>query len=343
MKFQTLFTLFSIIAAVKADLYEQGDNYSTFTPTDGILSGATTDFTQSFGIAINPIVSSVVLSSVTTEENGEVVVTQIGDGQIQAATSTNHIVVTQIGDGQIQAGTATTTSTTASSSYISIPVVTQIGDGQIQATTLTTITTSSTSVDSLSPSSSSEEVVIVTTKVTKVTKKYVTVGYTPSSSSSSFSSSSSESSSDDVTTTYTVTPTTTVYSTLTSANLPTLAPTTVIVDKRAPFASVEKRDLPETCYADGDLSMTLTDSILYDSQGRIGSIVANYQFQFDGPTPQNGAIYTAGWSIYDGKLALGQSTTFYQCLSGDFYNLYEISIGEQCTAVELEIVVYGEC
>ena len=89
--------------------------------------------------------------------------------------------------------------------------------------------------------------------------------------------------------------------------------------------------------------MNLHNGILTDSKGRIGSIVANQQFQFDGPPPQAGAIYAAGWSIKDGKLAIGNSTTFYQCLSGNFYNLYAEHIGSKCEPVELDIVELVDC
>lgn len=70
--------------------------------------------------------------------------------------------------------------------------------------------------------------------------------------------------------------------------------------------------------------MRLANGVLIDSLGRIGSIVANRQFQFDGPPAQAGAIYTGGWSVCpDGLLALGSSKTFYQCDSGDCeYLLY---------------------
>lgn len=344
MKLQTLFYLTTLLVSANAGNYEPGDNYSTFTPSQGIISGGTTEFIQTFGIAVKPIISSVTLSSVTTGLDGEVLVTQIGDGQIQETTSTSAIVVSQIGDGQIQATTST-----------SAVVVSQINDGQIQATTLTTITRSSTpwSSDSstqtdddqiqiTSTISESADTDVITTHVTEIIKQYVTVAYSESSTTLSSSSMSDE---EDVTTYYTVTPTTTVFATVTSANFPTLPATTVIVNKRdeqytGPY---NKRDLASTCLTNSSLAMTLEDSILFDSKGRIGSIVANDQFQFDGPTPQSGAIYTAGWSIYDGKLALGQSTTFYQCLSGNFYNLYDISIGSQCVAVELEIVLLEEC
>ena len=99
-----------------------------------------------------------------------------------------------------------------------------------------------------------------------------------------------------------------------------------------------------SCEAAGTLRMRLVDGVLYDSHGRIGSIVANHQFQFDGPPPQAGAIYAKGWSITPtGFLALGDSDLFYQCLSGDFYNLYDESIGGQCRPVHLEVVNLVNC
>jgi len=110
-----------------------------------------------------------------------------------------------------------------------------------------------------------------------------------------------------------------------------------------PSAS-KKRDLVarDTCATDGTLVATLTDGVLTDSKGRIGSIVANHQFQFDGPPPQAGFIYDAGWSVCsNGSLALGGSSVFYQCLSGDFYNLYDESTGSQCEQVIIDIIPCG--
>lgn len=96
--------------------------------------------------------------------------------------------------------------------------------------------------------------------------------------------------------------------------------------------SVEKRD----CSSDSALVLELKDGVLTDAKGRIGSIVANYQFQFDGPPAQAGAIYTAGFSTCNnGSLAIGPSTVFYQCRSGDFYNLYDRHWAEQCEPVEI--------
>lgn len=99
----------------------------------------------------------------------------------------------------------------------------------------------------------------------------------------------------------------------------------------------------KTCKGDNVLTLTLKDSLLTDSHGRVGAIVAGRQFQFDGPPPQAGSIYAAGWSIVDGLLALGDQTTFYQCKSGDFSNLYDQSIGAQCSPIELTIQEFVDC
>ncbi|CAI7177479.1 BEM_collapsed_G0029620.mRNA.1.CDS.1 [Saccharomyces cerevisiae] len=99
-----------------------------------------------------------------------------------------------------------------------------------------------------------------------------------------------------------------------------------------------------SCKTSGTLELILKDGVLTDAKGRIGSIVANRQFQFDGPPPQAGAIYAAGWSITeDGYLALGDSDVFYQCLSGNFYNLYDQNVAEQCSAIHLEAVSLVDC
>lgn len=100
----------------------------------------------------------------------------------------------------------------------------------------------------------------------------------------------------------------------------------------------------EACLTENSLTMNLKGGILKDSKGRIGAIVANRQFQFDGPPPQAGSIYAAGWSVTkDGKLAIGSTTTFYQCLSGDFYNLYDENVAAQCSAVELGVIDLVKC
>ncbi|KAK7684634.1 hypothetical protein QCA50_012215 [Cerrena zonata] len=52
-----------------------------------------------------------------------------------------------------------------------------------------------------------------------------------------------------------------------------------------------------SCKTNTTLEMSLEGGILKDSNNRIGCIVGSRQFQFDGPLPQHGAIYAAGWSI----------------------------------------------
>lgn len=99
-----------------------------------------------------------------------------------------------------------------------------------------------------------------------------------------------------------------------------------------------------SCKNSGTLTIQLKDGVLTDGKGRIGAIVSNRQFQFDGPPPQAGSIYAAGWSITsEGNLALGDNDIFYQCLSGNFYNLYDQSIGEQCHPIHLELVNLVDC
>ncbi|ORY08590.1 hypothetical protein BCR34DRAFT_517530 [Clohesyomyces aquaticus] len=100
----------------------------------------------------------------------------------------------------------------------------------------------------------------------------------------------------------------------------------------------EKRESVEEA-TKGLLVCTLENGILHDPLNRTGSIVANYQFQFDGP-PQAGAIYTGGFSVCpNGTLAIGGSTLFYRCGSGDFYNLYDRWIAGQCEAAHIMVTL----
>merc|ERR1712072_206369 len=97
-----------------------------------------------------------------------------------------------------------------------------------------------------------------------------------------------------------------------------------------------------TCGQANLLTAKLADGVLTDAQGRIGSIVANYQFQFDGPPPQAGALYTAGFSVcQNGTLAIGGSAVFYACKSGDFSNLYDRARAAQCEPVFLNVLPCG--
>lgn len=94
-----------------------------------------------------------------------------------------------------------------------------------------------------------------------------------------------------------------------------------------------------SCTEEDTLVMYLDKGILRDPEERIGCIVGNHQFQFDGPTPQYGAIYAAGWLVTrDSLLSLGSKTTFYQCLAGEFHKTYDVAIHDQCVPVQFEVV-----
>lgn len=54
---------------------------------------------------------------------------------------------------------------------------------------------------------------------------------------------------------------------------------------------------------------------------------------------QNNALNTGGFSICsNGTLAIAGSAIFYHCLSGNFYNLYDETLGAQCQQVYIEII-----
>ncbi|KAL5621805.1 hypothetical protein BROUX41_005750 [Berkeleyomyces rouxiae] len=96
-----------------------------------------------------------------------------------------------------------------------------------------------------------------------------------------------------------------------------------------------------SCDNDALLVLSLNNGRLSDAQNRTGYIASNRQFQFDAP-PQSGALLTAGFSVCsNGSLALGGSTVWYQCHSGDFSNLYDTNWAEQCELIHLNAVSCG--
>lgn len=104
-----------------------------------------------------------------------------------------------------------------------------------------------------------------------------------------------------------------------------------------------KRDVEKraSCSGKGALVLSLEGGVLKDAKGRTGYIASNYQFQFDGP-PQAGAKQVDGFSVCaDGKLALDGKTEFFQCLSGDFNNLYSKSWAAQCEPVIISAMSCG--
>ncbi|TKA32800.1 hypothetical protein B0A50_01025 [Salinomyces thailandicus] len=89
---------------------------------------------------------------------------------------------------------------------------------------------------------------------------------------------------------------------------------------------------------DNPLQVTLEDGVLVDDEGRTGYIASNGQFQFNDPVQQN-AIATSGFSVCsNGSLAINGDAIFYECLSGDFYNLYSENDAGQCTEVYIEVI-----
>ena len=91
----------------------------------------------------------------------------------------------------------------------------------------------------------------------------------------------------------------------------------------------------------GTLKITLQNGILKDDQDRTGNIVANNQFQFDKPIQDNAKI-TEGWAACpNGTLVLGSDAVFKQCLSGNFYNLYDENGAGQCNEIYIQIINGG--
>lgn len=204
---------------------------------------------------------------------------QIGDGQIQAQTTT-YAPVTVISDGQPQAPLLPTPTSTATM----VPV-SQIGDAQPQAPTSTKVPVSQ--IGDAQPQAPS-------TAASPPSPSAPSIPQRPASSD-------------------------------------------------PPQSSTDSGITMVACESEGTLAITLADGVLKDAQGRTGYIASNFQFQFDAP-PQSGAIYTTGFSACgNGTLALGGSNVFYQCLSGDFYNLYDRSWAPQCSPITINLLQLQSC
>ncbi|KAH3673678.1 hypothetical protein WICMUC_003581 [Wickerhamomyces mucosus] len=357
-----LLTSIAALLSIASAAYVPSEPWSILTPDSPAPSGATTDYTKTFGIAIQQIATNSVSSSLSasTAVGKRDVISQIGDGQIQATTSTAQ-VVSQIGDGQIQATTSTaqvvsqigdgqiqaTTSTAQVVSQIgdgqiqattsTAQVVSQIGDGQIQATTVTPQVISQIGDGQIQATTSTAQVVsqigdgqIQATTSTAQVVSQIGDGQIQATTESAVSQ---------------------ITDGQVQATISTNAGASQVSDGQVQDSETSSslsdsglKNIPVSCLTESSLALTLNEGILTDVKGRIGSIVANRQFQFDGPPPQAGAIFAAGWSITeDGLLAIGDNDQFYQCLSGTFYNLYDESIGSQCIPVHLEIVDLITC
>ncbi|CCC68908.1 hypothetical protein NCAS_0B08240 [Naumovozyma castellii] len=328
----------SVLAAGALAAYVPKEPWSTLTPS-ATFKGGETDYASTFGIAVVPKASATASlakrASASQIADGQVqattkaAVSQIADGQIQATTKTTKAAVSQINDGQIQAATkaavsqigdgqiqAATKTTKAAVSQINDgqiqaatkAAVSQIGDGQIQAATKTAAAVSQIADGQVQATTKAAASQIGDGQVqatTKAAASQITDGQ--------------------------------VQATQTSGANQQADGQVQNKDSTDPVKGV-------SCKASGTLQMNLKGGILTDGKGRIGSIVANRQFQFDGPPPQAGAIYAAGWSLTpEGNLAIGDQDTFYQCLSGNFYNLYDEHIGSQCNEVYLQAIDLVDC
>ncbi|CDR40180.1 CYFA0S04e05314g1_1 [Cyberlindnera fabianii] len=327
------------LVATSMAAYIPSEPWTTLTPDAAAPSGATTDYTKTFGIAVAPITTGSYAASATSIAKRDVI-SQIGDGQIQASTATpspTAQVVSQIGDGQIQA----TTSTAAPKA--TAQVVSQIGDGQIQATTSTAAPKATAQV----VSQIGDGQIQATTSTAKASAQVVSqigdgqIQATTSTAAPASTDVVSQIGDGQI------------QATSTASNS-TVAAASQINDGQIQASSTLASSAAEetgssdtqnvSCLTDSSLAMVLKDGVLTDVAGRIGSIVANRQFQFDGPPPQAGAIYAGGWSVTkEGNLAIGDNDVFYQCLSGSFYNLYDETLGEHCKAIHLEVVDLVSC
>ncbi|CAK7897598.1 cell wall mannoprotein Pir3p [[Candida] anglica] len=328
------FTAALVSSAMAA--YVPSEPWSTLTPSAPAPSGATTDHTQQFGIQIQTVSSasaakrdavnqigdgqiqkqtSVTLAVPTTTAK---VINQIGDGQIQHQTASTAQVINQIGDGQIQHQTASTAQ-----------VINQIGDGQIQHQTAAPPTpTTASVVNQIGDGQIQHQTTATASVINQISDGQIQHQTTSTASVvNQISDGQIQHQSSTVS----------VASQITDGQIqkPSGAPSTEDPDSHGAGIA---------CLTPNSLTMTLKDGMLTDSHGRVGAIVANRQFQFDGPPPQAGSIYAAGWSVTsDGLLALGDKTIFYQCLSGDFYNLYDENVAAQCSAVHLSVIDLVQC
>lgn len=393
MKLQFYLSVLAAIHTASA-AYAPSAPWSSLTPTATIDSAsATADFDGSFALSVKTLSTNSAAESAASKvgaakrgdlvgqiTDGQVqqnseggkktppktasVLNQITDGQVQQQTKTTAAVINQISDGQIQQQTHAPEHKS---------VLNQISDGQVQHQTKTTASVVNQISDGqIQQQTKKPEHKSVVNQITDGQVQQNTKGPDHKSVAEQISDGQVQHKTKG-------------------------GQATQVSDGQVQATSGADSDLDdvsggyeETCMSSDSLSVTLKDGILKDNKGRIGSIVANRQFQFDGPPPQAGAIYAAGWAIAPldykedkatkqqaddqkkdssksekskkkddkkdkkdkkdkrddlkwGKLALGKQTTFYKCLSGDFYNLYDESIGGQCSEVELIVLKAVQC
>ena len=344
-------TLVSIAAFISTSLVATvpDEHYSTLSPSAKIPSGASTDFSGTFGIQVVTVESASALSTdtatstLTRNDNKKEAtpVAQITDGQVQHQTTGGVSAIKQISDGQVQHQTnaaqpiaqisdgqiqhQTTAKATATpvqqindgqiQHQTTVQPVAQISDGQIQHQT---VKASATPVQQIGDGQIQHQTTAAAATTASAVKQ-INDGQIQ-------------------------------HQTTTAENVAKAQSDGQAIATGSPSSNSTLSDdddssstIPKACSSANNLEMTLHDSVLKDTHERWGAIVANHQFQFDGPIPQAGTIYSAGWSIKDGYLYLGDSNIFYQCLSGDFYNLYDENVAKQCSAVKLSVIEFVNC
>ena len=348
MKYSTLVSIAAFISTSLAATVPD-EHYSTLSPSAKIPSGASTDFSGTFGIQIVTVESASALSTdtatstLTRNENKKEAtpVAQITDGQVQHQTTGGVSAIKQISDGQVQHQTnaaqpiaqisdgqiqhQTTAKATATpvqqindgqiQHQTTVQPVAQISDGQIQHQT---VKASATPVQQIGDGQIQHQTTAAAATTASAVKQ-INDGQIQ-------------------------------HQTTTAENVAKAQSDGQAIATGSPSSNSTLSDdddssstIPKACSSANNLEMTLHDSVLKDTHERWGAIVANHQFQFDGPIPQAGTIYSAGWSIKDGYLYLGDSNIFYQCLSGDFYNLYDENVAKQCSAVKLSVIEFVNC
>lgn len=302
------------------------ETWMTLKPTNSI-SDAATDRTAPFGIVVETIASSVTgegnASTASIHLGKRAEASQITDGQVQVGTETTanaatpkhtEPLVNQITDGQPQATTLTTRTRNSPA------LVSQIGDGQVQATT-GTAATGNTDTTRAHPAGGDLVSQIGDGQI------QATTGTHRTRTNAGLASQIGDG----------------------QVQLQTGTATTGNVASQIGDGQIQATqgagtgDSEVSCSSEDTLTMRLEGSVLKDSQQRVGSIVSNHQFQFDA-IPQAGALYAAGWGVTkENYLAIGDNDVFYECLSGNFFNLYDSSIGGQCNPVHLKVVDLVEC
>lgn len=283
------------------------------SPTAQPPAGCTASASFAFGLAVR---------NVSTQAVGKRGVIQMISEQVTNTSMAVEVVTDQYHSGQVQipATNAAAETTPAPSPLATMGLITQISDGQIQAQLHTVI---------MMPVAReiSDGQIQVPTTVAPVTEYSNGEPQAPTIAPQTLQ------------TVAAVSELTDGQIIMQSSAESNVLPATTL----ASATSVAPSEKTQNAVCAGGFSVTMADNRLTDAAGRTGYIASNYQLQFDQP-PQAGAIYTSGFSICgNGSLALGGSNIFYQCLSGDFYNLYDRHWARQCSPITIETMREVNC